>query len=321
MSDFLLRLVQRSAGLPAAATPQPASVPSAGPLFWKPQLDEHPDRWPVPEPEALAPPPEPQVALATPDLGSRLGSRALEAIPGAPVERVSTPDPPAAQLVRPAANEARVKIADQTRPANQIQETGKPWAGSAQQGATGEPSLGEAMPARVASFLLERLDRPAPPVGAPPPDAPPDPVDERAAPPVRGPSRTSHTERSDDSREIGSHPVRATPATSGGHVEPPVEPPVEPLKEVTHERLVPATPTRMASETQQVWGSSMRKLRLGASGQQGEVRRIEVRIGRVEVRATPPVPPAPPTGPRRPAPRRGFEEQSLARRYMDRTWY
>jgi hypothetical protein len=46
--------------------------------------------------------------------------------------------------------------------------------------------------------------------------------------------------------------------------------------------------------------------------------RIEVRIGRVELRAAPP--PAPPPAPAREE-RRGFEDHALARRYLRRKWY
>ncbi len=45
--------------------------------------------------------------------------------------------------------------------------------------------------------------------------------------------------------------------------------------------------------------------------------RIEVRIGRVELRTAPP--PAPPPAPSRE--RRGFEDHALARRYLRRKWY
>lgn len=49
-----------------------------------------------------------------------------------------------------------------------------------------------------------------------------------------------------------------------------------------------------------------------------DTSRVQVRIGRVEVRTHyPPAPPAP-TPPQRP---RGFERHALARRYLDRTWY
>ena len=49
-----------------------------------------------------------------------------------------------------------------------------------------------------------------------------------------------------------------------------------------------------------------------------EEPRIEVRIGRIEIRQAPP-PPLPAPAPRREP--RGFQEHSLARRYLDRRWY
>lgn len=49
-----------------------------------------------------------------------------------------------------------------------------------------------------------------------------------------------------------------------------------------------------------------------------EEPRIEVRIGRIEIRQAPPPPPPAPAPRREP---RGFPEHSLARRYLDRRWY
>jgi hypothetical protein len=53
-----------------------------------------------------------------------------------------------------------------------------------------------------------------------------------------------------------------------------------------------------------------------AEPQASEEPRIEVRIGRIELRSAPPPPPAP-----APAARRGFEEFASKRRYQDRKWY
>jgi hypothetical protein len=49
-----------------------------------------------------------------------------------------------------------------------------------------------------------------------------------------------------------------------------------------------------------------------------EVPRVEVRIGRIEIRATPPPVPAPPASSQRP---HGFADYARARRYADRQWY
>jgi hypothetical protein len=56
---------------------------------------------------------------------------------------------------------------------------------------------------------------------------------------------------------------------------------------------------------------------VGTRGEEAETPRIEVRIGRIELRAAPPPAPQPPPAPAR----RGFDDYALARRYLRQRWY
>jgi hypothetical protein len=69
----------------------------------------------------------------------------------------------------------------------------------------------------------------------------------------------------------------------------------------------------------QAVGTLLRGSRLVEAAPAEKEPRIEVHIGRVEVRfAQTPSPPSPVRQPSRP---RGFNEYALARRYLDRNWY
>ena len=113
----------------------------------------------------------------------------------------------------------------------------------------------------------------------------------------------------------------ATPALSAERVEPPPTRPDPPLPEASRPEPPPQGP--VASLEPRPRGEAERPLPRAAvavvvppESQKSEEPRIEVRIGRIELRSAPP--PAPPPAP--PA-RRGFEEFAAKRRYQDRTWY
>lgn len=123
------------------------------------------------------------------------------------------------------------------------------------------------------------------------------------------------------SRPARIDPIDTAPAATGrsGRAEPAVPAPPT-IVPATHAGAIPARPAPWKGLEQRLEPSVAGRPPTGTSsptraGAAAETRNIQVKIGKVEIRSTPPAPPGPSA---RPGPRGGFADFSLVRTYLDR---
>ncbi|HVT16394.1 MAG TPA: hypothetical protein VHQ90_09485 [Thermoanaerobaculia bacterium] len=287
MSSYLANLARRGAGLTLELAPRGREAP----------------RLPGPPREsagggdpALLPPGDTATAVA-PEPARTLSAPML--LPAAPAPR-PLPSPPVSPPARAteatgeraasaAGLEARGGEAMEAPPAPlKPRRAERPPAGELGGLAplAAETARGEGALAPLASFQgsLEVAGS-APGRPSPPPPLP--------APTHSLPGRGETLGAPHDAVAASPHPIDRVPGKATAVVEP------RPRKaDLPLPRPAPAAATPPTAET--------------------EEPRIEVRIGRIELRTAPPPTPAPA---RPEAARRGFEEYAAARRYLDRRWY
>jgi hypothetical protein len=154
-----------------------------------------------------------------------------------------------------------------------------------------EPAPRPDTPTRITSRTDVPFDRVA---GMQPPPAPIDPI---AAAKTAGRAQSEHR----DPVVHASKTVLAAPRADG--VPPPLP--------ASRQRLEPRVESGAAGQPPPPTSSPAR------AHAETEPRHIQVKIGRVEIRSTPP--PAPASRPARRNPRSGFDDVSLVRRYLDRS--
>lgn len=291
MSDFVLRLARRAAGLAPTAVPRPPDLP--------------------PELLGEAGNEEPEMVDAWPAAPASAETRSVEAhfpsparlpplVDGTAPARPSAPDARAAVEV-PATPRAAIGDADRSSrpepaPRAEVRPALPPPVPTPIVAAMPDPRMAPAHPSArdgepAAARELAEVATPAAVIARAEPRAAPEPL---AA--VDEPRVFESDGKASDPPPLVTM-VLAEPSTRGAEEEGRREAPLPVVAAAPSEAEHPAWP--QAREAQ-------------------EEPRIEVHIGRIELAPPPPVfapPPAPARVPR------GFGEQRLARRHLDRRWY
>lgn len=279
MNDFLVNVVRRGAGLLPVLSPKPSTAPDVSRVFGE-LLGGEADS----PPPALVPPPAAPEPVSTPDIRHSAEAPAPAALI---VPLVSAPAPSSVVTPEP--------LPDELEP---------PYAGIT--AALSDPGGGN-----------------------------------RARAPLSDPGREPQHARETNRRPL--EPARSGEAPrrpiTGGETSEPAPPVPEPLQPASHgdtpfplatpRMETPEIPPLRGGETAEVaprnpgsWRPGGPPVRLGAAEETPapatETQRIQIRIGRVEVRVAKPPSAAAPRPPER---ARGFGNYSLARRYLDRAWY
>jgi hypothetical protein len=281
MSDYLQRLVRREAGLSLPAAPRPPHRPRFGPLGGGSEAPQ----WPREQESAALPSTERESRAGTP--GDLEPLRA----PGVPVVNE------AGSARSPAATRLSVGGPPTAAPI-----PGEPEAEPRFEGplAAGRPLDGGHLVALPEAASVAAVDG----AGLSPPPPAERPLETAAVPPDAGGGLARMQQAGIGAASTGKPPSLGQELP--GREAPPQAPnrpvyrpefaigPLVPRRAGTSEVAIPSRPAVPSKPPP-----------------------IEVRIGRVELRAPEPAaPPAPPA-----EPRRGFDDQRLARSYLDRTWY
>lgn len=275
MTNFLVNLARRGAGLVDGAPlpPSPGPVFAAGP-------ESEADSRETPPPTALEANPPPAVAAVVPAVGTRTQSM---------MSGVAAASSASAPVV---GDQVQSMPAGATTSQPDIDAGGRRYAPQRTAAAPIAPAAPPAMP-RKGGRAIER--------GVEPPAPPPRSFDEpRLAMAVRTSMPNDHKQAVERRRPF--------PRVASGRVESPVIPPVAPRMAVTHV-LVPhgrvaADAVQSLVMPQHVPSRAPSIPAVGTS----ETTHVEVRIGRIEVRAVTDARPTRTTVPPRPAPKLSLED-------------
>lgn len=303
MSDFLSNLVRRGAGLPPENSPQPPLMVDLPPV-----VEESENAVEALRPPAVAP-------------ASRLGP--LERLPrhgaGSVYEQNPSPSLPHADLAATASVQGRHallppggKEADQTG-VLEVRESStaasphtRPLLDLARSAESMAHTQGVALPPGPQSALASA----------------PTERENPTYPATSGNSSEAVLPISEPRRPVSHFEIRTQPEQSGTPVWPGETGQTFPMDSARSLPAVQEESAQIVPRPTSMWDADV-PLTLPHEAEVPavlvpEVPRVEVRIGRIEIRATPPPVPAPPASPQRP---HGFAEYARARRYADRKWY